>query len=119
ISLGDRHTGRRCISSSLNGSGAGPGSPAQPTHAASRPRMTDYKAVTRPPGLRRQVLSPLASTTRSTGRRFAATTRSNVGAASVTLHQLLNPGSEVTLGDPVQFRSSVSPALARVPGGTT
>src|SRR5674476_1541646 len=54
--------------------------------------MTDSIAVTRPPGLRRQVASPLASTTRSRGRRFAATTRSNVGVATVTLYQLLSGG---------------------------
>src|ERR1019366_7144218 len=56
--------------------------------------MTGSMAVTRPPGLRCQPLTPSASTTRSTGRRFAATTRSNVGPATVMSHHLPARGSE-------------------------
>src|SRR5665811_2326935 len=50
--------------------------------------MTGSMAATSPPGLLCQVLSPAASKTRSTGRRFAATTRSNVGATTVKDHHL-------------------------------
>src|SRR5665811_2527709 len=50
--------------------------------------MTGSMAATSPPGLLCQVLSPAASKTRSTGRRFAATTRSNVGATTVIDHHL-------------------------------
>ncbi len=70
------------------GSGASPDSPAQPTQAPSRLRMTDSMAVTRPPGLVRQETSPSGPTTRSTGRRLAAMTRSKVWEAPGTVNQL-------------------------------
>src|SRR5665811_1824391 len=54
--------------------------------------MTGSMAVTSPPGLRCQVLVPRASTTRSTGRRFAATTRSKVRIPDMA-HPLLPHGS--------------------------
>jgi hypothetical protein len=62
--------------SSSKGSGASPVSPAQPTQAPGCVRITDSMAVTRPPGLRRHSTSPSSVTTWSTGRRFAAMTRS-------------------------------------------
>src|SRR5690606_23104571 len=46
-----------------------------PTHAPPRPFITESIAVTRPPGLVRQVLTP-SSVTRSTGSRLATTTKS-------------------------------------------
>src|SRR5665647_2025723 len=98
-------TGWRYSSAWWNGSGAGPHSPAHPTHAALRPSMTDSMADTRPPGLRSQVLSPPSSITRSTGRRFAATTRSNVGPATVTSHHHLLRGSLSSLRRLEQPRS--------------
>src|SRR5664280_675796 len=88
ISVGDKPTGCKYTPFSRNGSGGVPGSPAHPTHAASRPAMTGSMAVTSPPGLRCQPLTPSASTTRSTGRRFAATTRSNVVPATVMSRHL-------------------------------
>src|SRR5689334_19841469 len=92
-----------------NASGASPGSPAQPTQAApSRPRMTDSMAVTRPPGLRRQVASPSGPTTRSTGNRLAAMTRSNVGVAVLTPDQLLRRG----MVPPYGYPAPATPSLA-------
>src|SRR5665647_3033168 len=113
-------TGWRYSSAWWNGSGAGPHSPAHPTHAALRPSMTDSMADTRPPGLRSQVLSPPSSITRSTGRRFAATTRSNVGPATVTSHHHLLRGSLSSLRRLEQPRSGNeevprTPSMCRLP----
>src|SRR5450759_4218423 len=107
MSVGDRPTGCKYTPFSRNGSGAGPGSPAHPTHAASRPAMTGSMAVTSPPGLCRQPLTPSASTTRSTGRRFAATTRSNVVPATVMDRHLPARGSGPAYGP--ELVSAMSP----------
>src|SRR5450631_57480 len=48
MSVSDRPTGCKYTPFSRNGSGAGPGSPPHPTHAAIRPAMTGSMAVTRP-----------------------------------------------------------------------
>ena len=55
-----------------------PVSPGQPIQAPWFARMTGSSAETRPPGERRHVVVPSASTTRSTGSRLATTTRSAV-----------------------------------------
>ena len=62
--------------------------PAHPTHAASRPRITDSMAVTRPPGLRRHSSCPSSPVTRSTGSRLAAMTNEYVSSL-MTRAQLL------------------------------
>src|SRR5450756_58713 len=98
MSVGDRPTGCKYTPFSRDGSGDGPGSPAHPTHAASRPAMTGSMAVTSPPGLRCQPLTPSASTTRSTGRRFAAPTRSNVVPTTVMNRHLPARGSGPAYG---------------------
>src|SRR5699024_9712580 len=70
---------------SAKGAGASPASPAQPTQAPSRCRITESIAVTSPPGERCHSFLPSGPTTRSTGRRLAAMTRSNLRVATAVL----------------------------------
>ena len=61
--------------SASNGPGASPADPDHPTHAPSKRCMTGFSALTSPPGLVRHRVEPSAESTRSTGSRFATTTK--------------------------------------------
>src|SRR5579872_4361056 len=54
--------------------GAGPASPDQPIHTPRASRMTGSSALTSPPGLGCQSVSPSGPSVRSTGSRLATTT---------------------------------------------
>src|SRR5688572_19164386 len=71
-----------------NGSGASPADPDQPTQAPPRPATKGSSAVTRPPGLRCQRVSPSAPTTWSTGSLLATTT---TGLSAPTRSSELSP----------------------------
>src|SRR4051812_47332489 len=71
-----------------NGSGASPAEPDQPTQAPPRPATKGSSAVTSPPGLRCQRVSPSGPVTWSTGSRLATTT---TGLSAPTLWSVSCP----------------------------
>src|SRR4051794_31522577 len=125
----------RDIPPDLNGSGASPADPDQPTHAPPRPATNGSRAVTSPPGLRCQRVVPSGSVTWSTGSRLATTT-TGLSARSLPADvpaipppTLLTTVAEGTVGRrprraaraarqrAVTDTSRCAPVVATVPGG--
>ncbi len=71
-------SGTRFIPSSSKGSRSWSVPPGQPIQVPSLARITGSMAVTSPPGDLRQVVLPSSFFTRSTGRRLATISRSEV-----------------------------------------
>src|SRR5688572_29811152 len=72
--------------------------PVHPIHVASRSRSTECRAVTSPPGLRRQSTVPSGSTVSSTGSRLATTTRALRAMRRPPLFRYTRDGDEWMAG---------------------